>query len=319
MKKLNYLIIVFVVSLIIIGLIAMFSQQAKVFKLMTIPQAYSLVSPIGENEIFSIGIYLDKKTVPFLKETSENHGFISDYDNENHLPLKLLSALPTNGVIKINDTIFYLFNFQFQIVFSTTSKYLFEISEAFLHIDQGVDKEEIMILIGSFSFLKVPSLMSESFSVTKLKGNVNSIEIGKSVVGFSMNIRNNTFYPITIKQIKPLISNVTISANDSIENFSYDFHVSEPITSILGYEYEVIGTNDNQIMDFVIDGKDENSFYFALNYQTPIKINHFGLEMTFEINDIEFKQYLDSFTFFSDYQLAETEINQLVVHTYGND
>ncbi|MGD9886837.1 MAG: hypothetical protein AB7T03_02595 [Bacilli bacterium] len=319
MKKLNYLILLFVISLIIIGLIAMFSQQEKVFKLMTIPQAYSLVSPIEENETFSIGIYLNKKTVPFLNESSEINGFISDSENENHLPLKLLSALPNNGMIKINDTIFYLFNFQFQVVFSTTSKYFYELSEAFLHIDQGVDKEEIMILIGSFSFSKVPSLVSENFSITKLKGNVNSIEIGKSVVGFSMNIRNNTFNQITIKRIKPLVSNVSISVNDSIENFTYDFQVSEPIKTILGYNYEVIGTNDNQIMDFVIDGKDENSFYFALNYQTPFKINHFGLEITFEIDGLEFSQYLDNFTFFSDYQIAENELNQLVVHTYGND
>ncbi|MGD9604936.1 MAG: hypothetical protein AB7V00_02110 [Bacilli bacterium] len=319
MKKLNYFIIFFVISLIAIGLIAMFSTQKRVFRLTTLPKAYSLVSSIDQSEDFSIGIYIDQHQIPFDASQNYSQSFIADSKNENQLPLVLISALPISESIIIDKTTFYLFEFLFRIDFNTNSNYNLEIDNAYLHISRGAEKEEIIILIGSLSFSKVSSFCCDNIVITKLKGNVNDVNFGKNVVGFEMGIRNNSSNDVKIINIKPLLCDVNVSNSDVIKHFSLNFQPSDTINSILGYEYDVASEGTSQSLNLQLELIENDRFYFPLKYQNEYKISQFGLEITYIMNENQFVTFIDNFTFFSDYLLSNNEIHQLTINTYDNN
>jgi len=232
--------------------------------------------------------------------------------------LVLLSAIPTQSQITINNKLFFLYDFLFKIDFQTTSPYQLELDEAYLHLNRGVETEEMLIFIGSLAFVKIPSMLNNDLTMTKLKGNVNLLDQGKSVVGFEMKLRNNSLAPIRIERIKPLVTNLFVSAQDSLEQFTFDFSSTDSVKTILGYQYEVYSAFEEVDFNFLIGGNEEVNYYFPLKYQNSYKINQFGIQIDYWKNEIRYTEYIDNFIFFNDYQLSEREINNLIVYTYDN-
>lgn len=319
MKKLNLFIIFFVISLAIIGLIALFSQEQQSFRLTTLPKSYSLISRVDEKEKISILLYFDVSNLPFDPYDKQIHFSLRDKNNENSLPLKLESTIFTDESLEIQGDLFYLYEFLFEIDFTTNSAYDIEFVEAYLVINRNPDQAEVKLLIGNLSFTKVDSFLNSHFSITKLKATVNVLQHTKSVVAFEIGIRNSLNENVEILEVYPLLPQVQVSVNDVFEITNLNYSSSTNIEELLGYEYHVLGISNNDLLNIVLLGNEEQCYYFPLKISSQFKVTQFAIKMKYQVGDELFEGYIDDFVFFSDYFISQAEINQMVIHTYEID
>jgi hypothetical protein len=319
MKKLNLFIIFFVISLAIIGLIALFSQEQQSFRLTTLPKSYSLISRVDEKEKISILLYFDVSNLPFDPYDKQIHFSLRDKNNENSLPLKLESTIFTDESLEIQGDLFYLYEFLFEIDFTTNSAYDIEFVEAYLVINRNPDQAEVKLLIGNLSFTKVDSFLNSHFSITKLKATVNVLQHTKSVVAFEIGIRNSLNENVEILEVYPLLPQVQVSVNDVFEITNLNYSSSTNIEELLGYEYHVLGISNNDLLNIVLLGNEEQCYYFPLKISSQFKVTQFAIKMKYQVGDELFEGYIDDFVFFSDYFISQSEINQMVIHTYEID
>ncbi|MDD3106230.1 MAG: hypothetical protein PHP65_00290 [Bacilli bacterium] len=319
MKKLNLFIIFFVISLAIVGLIALFSQEQQSFRLTTLPKSYSLISRVDEKEKISILLYFDVSNLPFDPYDKQIHFSLRDKNNENSLPLKLESTIFTDESLEIQGDLFYLYEFLFVIDFTTNSAYDIEFVEAYLVINRNPDQAEVKLLIGNLSFTKVDSFLNSHFSITKLKATVNVLQHTKSVVAFEIGIRNSLNENVEILEVYPLLPQVQVSVNDVFEITNLNYSSSTNIEELLGYEYHVLGISNNDLLNIVLLGKEEQCYYFPLKISSQFKVTQFAIKMKYQVGDELFEGYIDDFVFFSEYFISQAEINQMVIHTYEID
>ncbi len=318
MKKIHYVIIFLIVSLLVVGLVIVFAKQSSTLKVTAFPVAHNLVSSYSEEEELSVNLLVNSPSTHLTDFNSITSCSVSDRERENQLPLTLVAINPSKEPVFLRNENFFSFEFRFKVDFTTDSDYQLEIPEAFLTIGSNKTDEDVFMYIGSFSFYKVSSFFHDNFYVTRLRGLVNVVNSGKTLVAVEIGIRNVTSTNLIISRIKPLDGNVTVSNSDVTETLNYPYQASDSIDSVLGFDYQVSGVGDNSILGIEIPEGENASFLLPLKYVIEMKTNSFGLLIEYSVDGEEKIDYLDDFTYFTDYAFYLPEINQLIISTYEN-
>ncbi len=318
MKKIHYGIIFLIVALLIVGLVIVFAKQSFTLKVTAFPMAHNLVSGYSEEDELSVSLLINSSTTHLTDFDSITSCSVSDRERENQLPLTLVAINPSQEPVFLRNENFYSFEFRFKVDFSTDLDYQLEIPEAFLTIGSNKTDEDVFMYIGSFCLYKVSSFAHEDFYVSRLRGLVNVVESGKTLVAVEIGIRNASSANLIISRIKPLDGNITVSNADVTETFNYPYQASDSIDSVLGFDYEALGVGDNSALGMEISEGENASFLLPLKYAMEMKTNSFGLMIEYAVSGEEKVAYLNDFTYFTDYAFYLPEINRLIISTYEN-
>lgn len=308
-KKLTIITICF--SILLIAIFALVRKVPKLVELTTFEKAHNYVSLSNEEKI-DIGIFIDHKNSFITNIENISSCYIGDDDNI--LNLKIENIIQSNQITKLKNKDFYLFNFLFSPKLILESDFSFEVFNASLIINytQG---EDIKIRIGSFSYYYFSNNNNEHLSINKLKGLVNEIE-NQTLVGVGLGLKNNSSSSLVIKQIIPLDVNLEISYENIKDNIT--FNNNDLIEEVLGYNYNIYNNNiDFSEINKVINN--EVYLFLPLKYKNKLIVNNLGLLVIYELNEEEYKLYIDDFVFFKTKLYSINTINNLKYYVYENN
>ncbi|MDD4000015.1 MAG: hypothetical protein PHX62_03880 [Bacilli bacterium] len=313
MKKFLIIFSSFILVLVT-TIVLLLKNKNKAVTITTFLEAYSLVCPYQQNEEFEIDLYINQ-TDSFLSDNSELvTAAICDFQQENSLPLQLIEIKSKDSKFSYNEEMYYAYQYNFEVVFPVEDDFSFELSEAYLNL--SFHHEEVMLRIGSFSFYKIAGFGSGDLYISRLQGLVNKAEGIKTLVGIVMALKNKTEDSIKITKIQPLVQllsadylnlqfldNRPIPANQNIKDFIPDY---EP--------FSIEATK----LEIDIDAGEELRFLFPLKYQEIYAVSRLGFLIEYEIEGEKEVYYYNEFTFFTDYEYSESEVNNLTFQTYEN-
>lgn len=311
-----------IISLVSILLVVVFTtiiflfviKKDDSFDVTLFKKSYSLVSNDNSNSYLEVLFYVSDKNVSFVRSDKISYSSISDKNKDNLIELKPINVIDRKYTQVIKDKKFHLYSFVFLPVTKANDEFVFELSEAYLNINNS--DNEYQFLIGSLYMRKVPFYGSkDEVSLSNLKALVGYLDKNKTIIGIGIELNNFSNKNIVIKNFELLRSGLCASNKDIIVNpKEYDYN--QDIDDLLGYQYNIFETG---IIDTAfneeIESNSKKKFFIPLKYQNYYSVNSLGMIITYEVNNDLRKMYIDEFVFFKDNSIV-TRYDEVILYTY---
>lgn len=307
--------IIFILSflILIIGFLIININFVESFNIITFKKAYSIIMDSNKDNLLEILLFINNKNVSFLDKDKLENIYIAD-ENEDIL----VKFLPVNIVDReymqeIKGSNYNLYSYIFRFSDEIENSQELSIDKAYFNVT--CCDNDMKIEIGSFYLFNIPYYGSTNdISISRLKPLVNKINNNETLLGFGIEINNKEKEEIVINNIKLLNNSVIASLNDIIS--INDFNTNDNIKDVLGYDFDYKKTDliTNNI-NIEIDKETKSYLFVPLKYIYDYVINSLAIEITYLINETEYKIYLDQFTFFVN-EIISSPAYEVKIYTY---